>query len=231
MDNTAANRYKIILTVGILLAFFYYPVVGHFVFSGPGYTQSRVIWSRMLIWLELLILYVYATRLERTKYLLWGEAKYKAGFYFASFGALYLLGIGAGFVSKIPSLFGLHNDNTLMVRMITLVDTSWFLMFFSAFTAGATEELIFRGYLVPRLEVIFRNKYMPVIVSSLMFGLVHYRYGSYQEVLFATLFGVVFAIHYQWYRNIRILIITHAVIDMVSFMLFKAAMHYHLPLK
>jgi hypothetical protein len=33
------------------------------------------------------------------------------------------------------------------------------------------------------------------------------------------------------YRNIKVLILTHACIDLVSFFIFRFALHYHLPIK
>jgi len=38
-----------------------------------------------------------------------------------------------------------------------------------------------------------------------------------------SVFGVIFAIHYQWYRNIKILIIAHAIMDFLSIWVFKLA--------
>jgi membrane protease YdiL (CAAX protease family) len=173
----------------------------------------------------------FAAGIEKNNLLLWADKKYTAGFYFASFGALYAIVIGAGIISKAPALFGYHDDRKLLLRLIGIVAANWPLLIITAVTAGITEELIFRGYLVPRLEVLFKNKYMPVIISSLAFGLIHYRYHSLSEVIFATLFGVVFAVHYQRYRNIKILIVTHACVDFVSLCIFKVALHYHLPIK
>jgi len=231
MDLTFSTRQKIIITAGILIAFFYYPLAGSISFRGNGYTVHTLFISRLVIWFEVVVLFLYVTYAEKSKLLLWPESKQTFWFYPASFGALYLLGIGAGVVSKAPALFGLHDNRVIMIHMIVILNKSLPLLIFSAITAGIVEELIFRGYLVPRLELIFKNKYMPVIISSLMFGLIHFRYHSYSEVIFATLFGGVFAIHYQWYRNIKILIVTHACVDLVSFLIFRLALAYHLPVK
>jgi membrane protease YdiL (CAAX protease family) len=223
--------FNYILLIGVIISFLYYPSVGFITFKGNGYTVTTLFISRLVIWVEVVLLYFYATWIEKDRFLLWPESKQLFWFYPASFGALYLLGIGAGGVSRIPLLFGLHDNKEIMFHMLAVLNKSWPLLIFSAVTAGFTEELIFRGYLVPRLELLFKNKYMPVIFSSLMFGLIHFRYQSYSEVLFATLFGVAFAIHYQWYRNIRILIFTHACVDLVSFLIFRVMMAYHLPIK
>ncbi|MCO5945725.1 CPBP family intramembrane glutamic endopeptidase [Mucilaginibacter flavidus] len=231
MDAIPLKRSNTILITGIVFAIFYFPAIGQLFYHDGQFTAARIVSSRVVIWGEVLLLYFYAAAIEKNKLLLWADKKYNAGFYFASFGALYLLGIGAGIISKAPALFGYHDDRKLLLRLMGIVATSWPMLILTAVTAGITEELIFRGYLVPRLEVLFKNKYMPVIISSLAFGLIHYRYHSLGEVIFATLFGVVFAIHYQWYRNIKILIITHACVDFVSLCIFKLALHYHLPIK
>jgi membrane protease YdiL (CAAX protease family) len=231
MNPNPLNRHTIILTAGVLIAFFYYPLVGFISFQGKGYTVNSLFISRLVICFEVVILYLYATYAEKTKFLWWPESKQAFWFYPASFGALYLLTIGAGIISKAPALLGFHDNREIMFHMVTILNKSWPLLIFGAITAGVVEELIFRGYLVPRLELIFKNKYMPVIISALMFGFVHFRYHSYSEVIFASLFGVVFAIHYQWYRNIKILIVSHAIVDLVSFLVFRLAMNYHIPLK
>lgn len=216
-----ANTTLIALTVGILLAFFYYPVIGHLVFTGRGYTTGTVFWSRIFIWLELPLLYFYAHKIEKTDVLLWQEKAYGFWWYPACFFVLYLLAIAAGALSVIPRLFGWHDNQEIMQQMQKIINKNIAFVFFGSITAGITEELIVRGYILPRLEVLFNNKYMPVIISSLMFGAMHFRYFSLTEVIFATLFGVVFAIHYQKYRNIKILMVTHALIDLISFLVHK----------
>ncbi|MFI5139306.1 MAG: CPBP family intramembrane glutamic endopeptidase [Sphingobacteriales bacterium] len=228
MDTISSNRYKIILTIGILFAFFYYPVLGHFMFYGRSHTVPVVFYSRLFIWLEVVLLFFYARSVEKKRFLLWEEKPYGFWFYPASFGALYLLAIGAGILSKIPILFGLYDNRQLIKEISAIVNKSMPLMIFTSITAGATEELIFRAYLVPRLELIFKNKFAAVIVSALMFSFAHYHYFSISEMIFAFFIAIVFAIHYHWYRNIRILIFTHAVIDFVSFTIYGIIQSYHL---
>ncbi|HVW98159.1 MAG TPA: type II CAAX endopeptidase family protein [Mucilaginibacter sp.] len=225
------TRSNLVLITGVLIAVFFYPLAGHLLFSQLGYTFANALYSRLLIWLDVLILYLYALNIEQNRLLLWAERKRGAGFYLASFVVLYLLSMAAGVASRVPDLFGFRDDRSILVRMIAVFNQNAFLAIFTAVTAGITEELIFRGYLLPRLEILFKNKYMPVIVSSLAFGLMHYKYRSYHEVIFATLFGVIFSIHYLRYRNIWILMLTHMSIDMVSLFVYRMAAQHHLPVK
>jgi membrane protease YdiL (CAAX protease family) len=105
-------------------------------------------------------------------------------------------------------------------EMAAIVNKSMPLLVFASLTAGFTEELIFRAYLVPRLELLFKSKPAAVIISALLFSMAHYHYFSVGEMVFTFCLGVVFAIYYKWYRNIKVLIFTHAFIDFVSFLVF-----------
>jgi membrane protease YdiL (CAAX protease family) len=228
MDATIPKRDNTILICGVIIAFLFFPVIGRLVFLGQTPNLSTLFYSRLIIWLEVIILFFYAKWIEKDKFLLWPEKSYGFWFYPASFGALLLLKIGVGTIAVIPRLLGWHDNQQVVTLMFTILSKSMPLMAFTMITAGITEELIFRAYLVPRLELLFNNKYMPVILSSLMFSSIHYRYFSVGEIIFTFCFGIVFAIHYQWYRNIKILIVAHAIFDLISFSVFKLAQIYHL---
>jgi len=228
MQVEATRRYKNILIGGVLIALLFYPLIGYLFFWGYKITLPYLLYSRLFFWLWVAVLYVYAHKAERTDFLLWKDKVYGFWFYPASFGALYLLKIGTGIIGTIPKLFGYHDDPRVLIQMLTVISQSMPLVLFGAITAGVTEELIFRGYLVPRLELLFKNKYMPVIISALFFSLMHYRYGSVMQTIFTFCFGIVLAIHYQWYRNIKVLILSHALVDLISFLGFMVLQHYHL---
>lgn len=87
---------------------------------------------------------------------------------------------------------------------------------FTCFTAGVTEELIFRGYIMTRLSLLFKNNYMPIILSALAFSALHYGYKSLRELIFAFLIGILFGTYYQRYRNIKVLIAAHFMVDIIN---------------
>lgn len=89
-------------------------------------------------------------------------------------------------------------------------------MLFTAVTAGVTEELIFRGYVLTRLSLVFKNKYISLIVSAIAFASLHYSYRSLREYIFTFLIGILFGFYYQKYRNIKVLIVVHFMIDIIS---------------
>ena len=89
------------------------------------------------------------------------------------------------------------------------------LKFFIAFTAGVVEEFIFRGYLLPRLQLFFSSKHWPIVIGAILFGLAHFRYGTIMNVAGPIILGLIVGYHYQKYRNIKVLIITHFLYDFV----------------
>ena len=90
------------------------------------------------------------------------------------------------------------------------------LFLFSAFTAGFLEEVVFRGFIQPRIERMANSRWLGIFISSLLFGLMHLSYGTIHQVLIPAFFGIVLATHYAKYRSIKIVIICHFLWDLIA---------------
>lgn len=77
-------------------------------------------------------------------------------------------------------------------------------------TAGFCEEIAFRGYLMTRLRILGKTKtwLMPVVVSSLTFGILH-AYQSLPGVIILTIYGAMFALLYIRTRSLWPCVIAH----------------------
>lgn len=84
-----------------------------------------------------------------------------------------------------------------------------------SFTAGFCEEVMFRGYLLSRLRLMFNTKswVMPVIASSLAFGICH-AYQGIPGLIIITTYGVMFALLYIRTGSIWPGIIAHSLQDL-----------------
>jgi membrane protease YdiL (CAAX protease family) len=214
-----------ILIAGILLAFML-PLgltmwIGHVDIS----YYDKLFYSRFFYWGTVLILLFYAWRVERQPLLIWKESKPTIGFFLLSVLVLYLLFIAAAIVSAIPMLFGTRENNAVVKMIAQLLKGHPLFLFFIALTAGVTEEFIFRGYVLTRFSQLFKKPYIPVIVSSLLFSALHYKYNSLRELIFAFLIGIIFSVYYLKYRNIKAIMLTHFLIDFISMTL---AQHFKL---
>ena len=179
--------------------------------------------SRLLIWGSLGFVFYYTRFIEQQPLLLWKESKNNVLFYFLSvlavLGAVYF---GSGIIGGI--LFAItHSKGSIkLFEMVQFFKHNIPFLLFTAATAGVVEELIFRGYLQPRLEIVFKNSWAAIIVSALLFGLLHITYGTLSNVVIPIFIGLVFAWYYKKYRNIKVLIACHFLIDTISlFILIK----------
>lgn len=176
--------------------------------------------SRFSIWLVLALLFFYVSKVEKSPFLIWKETEYSLKFSAAAllktilklFLVVYLVGI-------LSLLFHLKTKSAHLTETLTLFHKNFFLLFFTCVTAGVTEELIFRGYLLPRLEILLKNTKLAILISSILFGILHYGYGTLIHVLGPVLMGIVFAMQYQKYRNIKIVIVAHFLWDLIVLVL------------
>ena len=177
---------------------------------------DKLFYSRFLYWGMVVVLLFYALRVEHQPLLLWREENNTIGFFLLSALVLYVLSITASIVSAIPVLFGERENYAVMKKVIAAITGHQAMIFFIALTAGVTEEIIFRGYVLTRLLQWFKNNVAAVIVSSLLFAALHYKYGSLRELIFTFLIGVLFSVYYIKYRNIKAIIVTHFLIDYIN---------------
>jgi uncharacterized protein len=86
-----------------------------------------------------------------------------------------------------------------------------------SWTAGITEEIIYRGFLIFALTQLFPvlSIWPVLILSSLLFGLAH-TYQGFLNVIKTSLFGMFFAILYIGLDSIVPLMILHFLIDYVG---------------
>lgn len=175
--------------------------------------------SRFAIWISLLLLYLFSLKIEKQPFLLWGETKYSFLTFAKALATTFLkLFIAVYFISLLIMLFKITGESAVLNKALGLFKKSYLLLFFTCVTAGITEELIFRGYLLPRLELILKNKKLSILVSSILFGFLHFGYGTLLHVIGPIVIGLVFAIQYDKYRNIKILIMCHILWDLLLLM-------------
>lgn len=179
--------------------------------------------NRMFIWLTLLMLWIYAKHVEKKPLLLWPQRKHKILFYVLAILVILLvvfLGIFMGnlLIKEILSHFPTNTNvpNPKLIEYGTLFKHNIPLLIFTAATAAIVEELIFRGYIQPRIEVIFKKPIWGIIGSALLFALLHLSYDTWLQIIGPLFIGFVFSIFYWKYRNIKILIICHLVIDLIG---------------
>ena len=220
MDNIESQR-KTPMMIGVLMAVSF-PFL--LLWSGPQFSNflSYGYVKKLIIWVWLLLIYLYAVKVEKQSPLLWADEKQPVRFYFISVIAVLGLSFLAGALQQLLAKFGVKAPTSQVVHeMLAYMHAHPVLLVLTCVTAGVVEELIFRGYLIPRLHILFKNSYLPVLFSALLFGAAHIGYGTVINMLVPFLLGLIFGVYYQKYRNLKVLIFCHFFIDFLSLTLGK----------
>jgi uncharacterized protein len=134
----------------------------------------------------------------------WGRMMFSA-FVWIGISAIWLIFS----VRSDPGNFTLNNTTGTLLILAAL---SLFLIPFQA----AFEEILFRGYLMQGFAVLARNRWVPIAVTSLLFGLMHSLNPEVKEYGFLTMipqyvfFGIVFAVLTMIDDGIELAIGAHA---------------------
>lgn len=81
---------------------------------------------------------------------------------------------------------------------------------------ATAEEFIFRSILQTRLEKVIGLK-LGVLISGIIFGIMHASYGIFNEIIFAIAFGVIMGYIFQKVRNLPFIISIHGTANVVLF--------------
>ncbi|MDU8884886.1 type II CAAX endopeptidase family protein [Yeosuana sp. MJ-SS3] len=144
------------------------------------------------------------------------------GFFIQAFGIYVISPIRdlLGIVQEIPSSYADIEGNNSQLIIYLLV--SWT-------TAGFGEELIYRSFFLGQFVSVFeRIKYkwtLTLIISSIIFGLLHFNNG-FDAVIGTTITGFIIGLVYlKTNRNIWAAYVTHAVADTVGFLIIYSGLY------
>lgn len=183
-------------------------------------TPVNFLLTRVSFWIVLGLLYLYVKLVEKTDFFLWKDIKYR---FFVSLGYFFVLLIasylGAGLLKFITSLFVHENISAKLGILSKIFKENIPLIFISSITAGVVEEMLFRVYMQTRLQMFFKKPIFPILISSVLFGILHYTYGTLINVFFPIYLGLLFSFFYWKYRNIKIAMWVHFFIDTIAFLI------------
>jgi membrane protease YdiL (CAAX protease family) len=86
-----------------------------------------------------------------------------------------------------------------------------------AFSAGFTEEVLFRGYAIERMTELTGSRWLGAIIPIFMFGAVHAPFWGIGHAVVAGMTGLWLTLIYLWRRNLWTNIAAHAFLDGMVF--------------
>lgn len=221
MKNLQNYSIGILLSFALLALSIKYSLKWSVYFTGvKGLNAENFFFTRICIWIVLIILFLYVIYFEKNDFLIWKDIKYPfVKTVFLGVLIYFIAVLGSGLLNFIIQRAAHENMSPSIITMSKIFKNNYFLLIFTCLTAAITEEFIFRGYIQTRLQKIYNNAYVGIIVSSLLFGILHSGYGTLGQVVGPFFIGLTFAFYYKKYSNIKILIYTHFFIDFIAMML------------
>lgn len=221
MEEKLKSWGGIILAIGLLLAINFLPLQNFI--HNPNLLFYV---NRTCFWIALLLLWIYSKWVEKQPFLLWKEQKYsiieKFVFIILLFFITFVLLISANGILRYVGVF--ENKSSVLNYLIKVIQNDYLLIFYILITAGVVEELFFRGYILPRITLLTKNKWVGIISTSLLFGGLHYRYGTVFQVVGPFIIGFILAVFYDIKRSLKTAVIFHFLWDLMAIAILLIAM-------
>lgn len=86
---------------------------------------------------------------------------------------------------------------------------------YAIFGVALADELVFRGYLLHKLHEIKNSRWFAIIISSILFGVLHIFNGNLIQVIITAIMGLLYCIFKVKFKGCTLLslIIAHGLYD------------------
>lgn len=209
-----ARRHRPRPALGVLLAlgFFSLPI-GAWIHDSAGLANHLA--YELVIWAWVVGMLLYVVRVER-------RPLSSIGFRAPGVKDV-MIAIAAG-VSILASLAliyyvvfpALHWSESSQVSSI--VSLPYWLNVLIVVRAAVSEEILFRGYPIERLQELTGSRAVAGVVTCAVFTLDHIGFWGWHHVFIAGLAGAVLTVLYLWRRNIWVNMIAHFMVDAAAFL-------------
>ena len=129
-------------------------------------------------------------------------------------GVLMVAVLGVMYLVVFPAL---HWDETQQLQ--TLMAVPFWLKFISVVRAAVSEEILFRGYALERVQELTGSRSVAGIFTWAVFTLEHLSYWGWHHLLVAGAAGALLTLLYLWRRNLWANMLAHFMVDAVGFLL------------
>lgn len=108
----------------------------------------------------------------------------------------------------------LHLETAPTLERLQAAPRWWLVV--SSIRAGVSEEILFRGYPIPRLLAITGNRALALVLPLAIFAVAHVGPWNWAHALYAAFGGMMFTALYLWRRNLWTNMLAHSLVDLVA---------------
>ena len=200
--------------LGVLLAlgFFSLPV-GTWIHDEAGLANRLAFELIVWAWVSGILLYVVRVERRPLSSIGFRAVSVKDGIIAFLAGILILTGLALMLFVVFPALHWSENS-----QVASLSALPYWLNVLIVVRAAVSEEILFRGYPMERLEELTGSRAVAGMVTCTVFTLDHISFWGWHHIFIAGLAGALLTILYLWRRNIWVNMIAHFIVDASAFL-------------
>jgi uncharacterized protein len=123
--------------------------------------------------------------------------------------------LGTMYFVVLPALHLYDNAGGTPTGNALLATPFWW-RFISTVRAAVSEEILFRGYAMERIQELTASRTLAVLLPCTIFTLDHVPAWGWSHELIVAVAGLGFSLLYLWRRNLLVNIIAHFMVDAIS---------------
>jgi membrane protease YdiL (CAAX protease family) len=183
---------------------------------GSHLTHGSLAGREMFWWIAVAVVLLYVTVIERRRLRSIGFRRPRVLDVLLAIvaGALLVAGIVVIYSFVFP-LLHLHMNAAEGARLMA---TPWIYRFFLVTRAAFSEEILFRGYPIERLQELTGSRIAAGVISWAAFTIAHLSGWGWAQLIVAGYGGVILTVLYLWRRNLWANIIAHWIGDGAGFL-------------
>lgn len=182
-------------------------------YSGLG----RLLGGETLWWLAVAIILLYVALVERRPFSSLGFQRPSLRDLLVAVAAAVVSVVGIGLIYAL--LFpALHLELNKSAFEGIVQNPFWYRVLIVT-RAAVAEELLVRGYPIPRLEELSRSRSLSAVISLAAFTYAHLSYWGAAQLIIAFWGGLVLTLIFLWRRNLWVNMIVHWLTDAAGFLL------------
>jgi uncharacterized protein len=78
------------------------------------------------------------------------------------------------------------------------------------------QEFAYRGYLFPALDILPLQKWGRIILATILYSFLHIIYKDVYIIVFTLITGLIWNIHYDKYRNLASVTVSHIILGVLT---------------
>ena len=130
-------------------------------------------------------------------------------------GILLVAVLGAMYFAVLPALH-LNDSVGTTANGRALMATPFWWRFISTIRAAVSEELLFRGYAMQRIQELTGSRTIAILLSCAVFTIDHVSSWGWSHEITVGIASLALSLLYLWRRNLWVNIIAHFIVDAVT---------------